>query len=149
MDEGYRRGLAFHEAGHAVVAWCLGLDVIEIAIVDDPKDDSGVKTLPGEDRLSEINRLAVCLAGLEAESFFDAPTHEYGGISDHLKAMEIVGEDVPEEESQARRFAGYARAHELIRAHETQCIELAARLIESGRIGAAEFVQLMGGPKAR
>jgi hypothetical protein len=73
----YRRGLAFHEAGHAVVAWYLGLQVGEIAIVDDPKDDSGTDIATEQEHLPEVDRLAVCLAGLEAESFFEAPTQEY------------------------------------------------------------------------
>jgi hypothetical protein len=60
--------------------------------------------------------------------------------------MEIIGEDVPEEESRVRRYAGYERAGELIRAYEAQCRLLAARLIKNGLVGAAEFGQLMGGP---
>ncbi len=79
---------------------------------------------------------------------FDAYTHEYGAISDYRKVMEIIGEidgDIPEEESRARRDAGHQRANELIRANEPRCRRLAERLIEEGRVEAAEFLQLMDG----
>src|SRR5262245_13730990 len=95
-----RRGAAFHEAGHAVVAWCLRLQVNSIAIGlcgDDTKGRTCIAS--DQSHLPIVDRLALCLAGLDAEEFFDAPTHEYAGVHDLDRAREIIVEDTLEEDT--------------------------------------------------
>jgi hypothetical protein len=65
-----RRGIAFHEAGHAVVAWALDCHVKETAIIG---DDGKTSILCDYKRLGFGDRLALCLAGQVAEVLYDAP----------------------------------------------------------------------------
>jgi hypothetical protein len=98
-----------------------------------------------QQHLSKVDRLAICLAGLEAQEVFQTPTHERAGYSDLGKAIEIIGEDASEEQSRALRKAGYDRARELMLLHDTKLIRLAIRLTEQGSIEPHEFVELMNG----
>jgi hypothetical protein len=59
------RGMAFHEAGHAVVAWSLNLRVESIYIREIGAGNSATKTDP-PDRLPFMDQLATLAAGLEA-----------------------------------------------------------------------------------
>jgi ATP-dependent Zn protease len=155
----YRCGPAFHEAGHAVVAWSLGLPVDGVAIGledDETKGCAWIATAQGH--LSLIDRLAVWLAGIEAEDFFHSWTHELAGVSDLDNAKGVIeaetpDEDVPEEKIDALLNAGHARARELIAGNEIRCRRLAARLEEQRQVSADEFRRMMtnliGGPGLR
>src|SRR5256885_2180453 len=86
-----RLGAAYHEAGHAVVAWALGLPVGRIAINDDGPP-AGTTEIGSTEHLPATDRLAVCLAGVEAQHLFACPTHEHAGFSDYAKVLDIIGE---------------------------------------------------------
>lgn len=66
--ERYSRGTAYHEAGHAVVAWSCDLHVGPISI--SAEDASGKARISPADRLMLIEQIAVCAAGYEAENVF-------------------------------------------------------------------------------
>jgi ATP-dependent Zn protease len=150
MDDSNKAcGAAFHEAGHAVVAWHLGVPVSDIAIGIGCDDTKGYAQI-GSDQshLPLIDRLAIWLAGIEAQDFFHAPTHENAGTYDVDKATQIVGEgvydrEIPEAEIQRLLDAGQARARELIVGNEVRCRRLAARLEEREQVSAEEFRHLM------
>ena len=59
----HRKSTAIHEAGHAVVAWALGLKLgrIRIAIDGDPTK-GGAEIEEDQDHLPLIDRLAICVA---------------------------------------------------------------------------------------
>ena len=144
MSDNHRRGAAFHEAGHAVVAWSLGLQVGDIAIgIDGDDAKGGAQIAADQHHLSVIDRVAICLAGLEAQAHFESPTHPYAGIRDFDRVRQIIGEDISEDESSALRNAGFERAREKIIENEVQYRRLADRLLEHGRVCAAEFMELM------
>ena len=66
-DVDMARGAAFHETGHAVVAWSLGLEVAHIVIGIGGDDSKGHANITSDqDHLPLIDRLAVRLAGIEA-----------------------------------------------------------------------------------
>jgi ATP-dependent Zn protease len=69
-----RRGAAYHEAGHAVVAWALGLQIGEIEIAIGGDDAKGNAEIENDEGLPLIDRLAICVAGMEAQDLFSAPT---------------------------------------------------------------------------
>ena len=127
------RGAAFHEAGDVVVARHLGLSVgvIEIGIDGDPA--KGKAEISDDDQLSLIDQLALCAAGIEAQEMFDAPTHDVAGFGDGVKIFNLL-EDIPVEQRKALRFAGYARAIEILKLHRDEVEQLADRLLRERRI---------------
>src|SRR5712671_5282064 len=121
-----RLGAAYHEAGHAVVAWSLGLTVGAMSINEDDPTAGCVDIGPTE-HLPTTDRLAVCLAGMEAQYLFGFPTHADAGYSDVTKALDIIGEDLSEKES---LDTGYVRARDLIHTHRSKVARLAERLAD-------------------
>ncbi len=139
-----RRGAAYHEAGHAVVAWALGLQIGDIVIGvggDDAK--GGTDIARDQAHLCKIDRIAICLAGLEAQEVFQAPIHEFAGARDLGMVIEIIGQDASEEQHRELRCAGYRRARELILIHEARVVRLATRLVERSEVKRQEFIDLM------
>jgi hypothetical protein len=141
-----RQGAAYHEAGHAVVTWALGVAVGKITVGvsgDEAKGGTDIATAQGH--LSGIDRLAISFAGIEAQDVFQRPTHELAGFSDVAKAMELIGYDVPEDERRHLFDAGHRRARELILLHESKISRLATSLVQQGTIEPTEFIALMKG----
>jgi ATP-dependent Zn protease len=138
-----RIGAAYHEAGHAVIAWVLGLEPAKIEIGIDG-DESAGKTMVGSDEhLPELDRLAICYAGMVAQEIFECPTHENAGVSDYAKMIEILGDEISEEESLERRNAAYARAREILLANKAKIERLALHLVDKVHISGSNFLELI------
>jgi hypothetical protein len=137
-----RLGAATHEAGHAVVAWSLGLSVGEIEIGITGDDTKGKADIGADEHLRIVDRIAICLAGIEAQVVFDCPTHELAGFSDYAKVAALV-EGLSEAESLELRNAGSRHARDLIITHKVKLQRLAARLVDRGAVNGAEFALLM------
>jgi hypothetical protein len=60
-------GVAYHEAGRAVVASCLGLIVSAIEIGIDDDDAKGAIDIADDQLRPLTDRTALCAAGLEAQ----------------------------------------------------------------------------------
>ena len=140
MNNNGQYDAAFHEAGHAVVAWALGLAVGEIAIRIRGDDTAGNAAIECSAHLPPVDRIAVCLAGLEAQQMFECPIHGLAGVSDYAKIVEIVGDCVSEEERRKLIDAGSVRARELLTAHKAQVRRLATSLSQQGRIDAGSLL---------
>jgi hypothetical protein len=69
-------GTCFHEAGHAVVAAALGLEVQNIRINKD--DESGHTEVSGHTP-SFIEQVACCFAGVEAQAIWEHPSKHLAG----------------------------------------------------------------------
>ncbi|BBZ94535.1 hypothetical protein ACMA5K_27125 [Bradyrhizobium diazoefficiens] len=140
--ESDQRGAAFHEAGHIVVAWSLGLAVggAEIAIGGD--DAKGTAEVQTPDHLDLLDQLAVCAAGLEAQELFEAPTHDIGGVGDYGQMWNLL-EDVEEEDRRSLIDKGHARASELVSAHRETVERIAAALLQKKRLDADEVARLL------
>jgi hypothetical protein len=63
------------------VALALGLHVARVEIFD--TDYSGGADVAGADSLSLVDQIAVCVAGVNANHMFKAPSHELAAFSDH------------------------------------------------------------------
>ena len=77
-----------------MVAHALGLQVGEIVIAiggDDAKGGTDIAT--DQQHLPVVDRIAVCVAGLEAQAFFHAPTHDHAGLADFGKVIEIIEDE--------------------------------------------------------
>ena len=131
---------AYHEAGHAVVAWCLGLEVQCINIR--PDDAGGSAVIGTAEHLAMVDRIAVAVAGAEAEHVFAQKTHELG-IYDDMGVLVTLLDEILEPEAMQLRQDGYRRAHDLLVAHKDKVTRLAERLVEVQTVDAAEFLRLM------
>jgi len=141
----YLWGMAFHEAGHAVVAWSLNLRVESIYIREIGAGNSETKTVP-PDHLPLMDQLATLAAGLEAGQAFNCPLHEDAGDRDRLTAITLVlehHEGLASDEIQSHLAAGHARARELLSEHQERVIRLAEHLCDVRQVDAAEFLGLM------
>jgi hypothetical protein len=145
-DERYPRGTAYHEAGHAVVAWSLGLEVGPINVLEE--DASGGAQIGSADHLGLVEQIAVCAAGYTAENTFDHRTHYWAAAKDYDRIRNLLQANAIEEgpAAVAMRQQGYDCAHARLLAHEARVIRIAERLVQDGSIDAAEFLRLMDLP---
>jgi ATP-dependent Zn protease len=145
MTDGDRRGAAYHEAGHVVVAWSLGLPVGNIAISINGDDAAGKSDIGTAAHLPIVDQLAVCLAGLEAQNLFEAHTHDLAGMGDFAKVLEIIDEDqLSPEQSRALREAGEKRARELLTENKSKVTAVALHLLEHGGLEVGGLLKLLG-----
>jgi ATP-dependent Zn protease len=143
LSERYPRGTAYHEAGHAVVAWSLGLALGAVSVSDD--DASGSTQIGPSDHLPLVEQIAVCSAGIAAVEICGHPINELAGFKDHERIMHVIEvHGVSEEEQgQALRKEGYSFARARLEAHWSKVATLAELLVEHGRIEASEVMFLM------
>lgn len=137
-----RRGNAYHEAGHIVVARALGLKVGASAIGIKGDNSAGNTEIERDKPLPLIDKIAVCAAGLESQSVFDAPMHCYASVKDEAEIIEL-SEDLDETSRLARRNDGYQRAHELIKAHAAKVDQIARNLLAKGSLDQTEVCGLL------
>jgi ATP-dependent Zn protease len=138
-----RYAAAYGQAGHAVVAWCLGLCVQEIGILDDENDEAGTIDFACSSHLPLIDRIAVCLAGLEARDLVKLPAYQLAEMSGIPKAIDILSEGLSETQIKSLRDAGHRRARYLLSVHRNKVDRLAAHLIQCGKIDASELMELL------
>lgn len=131
------RGVAFHEAGHAVVARFYGLTVGEIAIGIGDSNANGRTRIALDEHLPLIDRIAVCMAGVAAQDLFNCPSREWLGMADYVKVGELVA-GLADGESLEIRVVGYQRACEILRMRGPDVKRLAGRLIDQRRIVIAD-----------
>jgi ATP-dependent Zn protease len=136
-DDGLR-GVAYHEAGHAVVALALGLQVARVEIF--PEDHSGDTEIAGADDLPLVDQIAICVAGMNAGEMFHAPaSHEYANSGDHGKVIELLY-DIAEAESDVLRDKGHQRAWDLLGVHASSVEDIAAQLLAQRKIDLTGYV---------
>jgi hypothetical protein len=113
----FRWSAAVHEAGHAIVAWGLGLSIGGLEIFD--ADGAGRSWIGENAHLGIVDRIAVCAAGMEAVALFDAGTHHQAGYSDQGKIIELLTER-PEAEHDTIREEGHQRARAMLERHRIE-----------------------------
>ena len=129
------KGLAYHEAGHAVVAWALGLRVIGISL--GTKGDGGLNTLLDEAYPPSLFQALVINRGAAAaEDLFAAPTRSLAGVRDRYQAEHEILPRLKRKKSRAMEEA-YQRARKLLQLHSDRAVRVAEYLIEHGTIDAA------------
>ena len=141
----YLWGMAFHEAGHAVVAWLLNLRVESICICEIGAGNSQTKT-DAPDHLSLMHQLATLATGLEAGRVFNRPLPEEVGYRDRLMAITLVREHhkgLAWDDIQSHLATGHAHARELLLEHRNRVIRVAEHLRDVRHIDAVEFLGLM------
>jgi len=141
---------AFHEAGHAIVAWSLDLQVDGIYL--DLAGNSGHAMIaPAKDR---IQQATVWYAGFEAEDIFKGPAafvraeDDFQSAYDHLttELREKFGPRKMLYSPEGRRLQVSCRAcaQELLRQHKDRVERVAKELLQSPHeIKRERFEQLM------
>ena len=141
-----RRSTAIHEAGHVVVAWALDLPVGSMQIGCNGDDTAGRSEIDESARqLSLIDRIALCIAGMEAQLLFGCESthlHADAGSSDFGKIIEML-DDLTEGEADTIRSKGYDRAAELLVCRRPLIERIAERLAISGKLEQAEVLALL------
>ena len=136
IDDGLR-GVAHHEAGHAVVALALGLCVARVEIFNE--DSSGGTDVENADHLPIVDRIAICVAGMNANHMFNAPTHELAAFQDHVRVRNLIL-DIDEADGDVLRDEGHQRAWDLLKAHASSVEDIAAQLLAQHKIDLTGYV---------
>jgi hypothetical protein len=137
IDDGLR-GIAYHEAGHAVAALALDLVVARVEIFHE--DHSGAADVQTSDHLPLVDQIAICVAGMAAEKMFDAHAlHELAHMGDHGKVIELIM-DIDETEGDVLRDRGHQRAWDLLKVHASSVKDIAAQLLAERKIDLTGYV---------
>src|SRR5215831_15947163 len=88
VTDKFPRATAYHEAGHAVVAWLFGLPVSNITIKS--QDASGGTDVANVGQLPTLKQVAFLAAGYTAERVFQCEGHQWMALDDHAKIMEVL-----------------------------------------------------------
>ncbi|MET4086675.1 hypothetical protein [Bradyrhizobium sp. S3.5.5] len=132
------RAVAYHEAGHAVVALAFGLRVARVEIF--PEDYSGGADAEDAEHLSLEDQIAICVAGMVAEDMFDAPaSHELAHCGDHGRVIELLDE-IDEAAADELRDKGHQRAWDLLKAHTASVEDIASQLLAHRKIDLSGYV---------
>ena len=134
-DDGLR-GAAYHEAGHAVVALALGLQVARVEIFG---TDLGATDVAPTDHLPLVDRLAIAVSGINANHMFKAPMSMSASNGDRGRVLELV-RDISKAESYTLREQGHQRAWDLLRLHRASVEHIAAQLLAERKIDLTGFV---------
>jgi hypothetical protein len=141
----YPRGIAYHEAGHAVVAWALGLRVgISRPFYDDVTGWQGETKIDDASReLSLTEKIALRASGYTAEKVFRCPAHEQAVHEGNLKIYRLLmDKGIAEADHPPRVAEGNAIARAYLEAHRSQVIALAEHLAECGHVDdASKFLE--------
>jgi hypothetical protein len=138
-----RRRTAFHEAGHAVVGWALGLHVGWVRIEDDynGKADIGIC-----DHLPPVDQIAVAMGGWYGATLSGVePLHDDETLGDHAHALNVTNAASPDDEEagDAVYQEGCERAHELVTRHADLVVLVAAELLKHREIRDEDAVRLL------
>ena len=107
-------------------------------------DESGGTDIAGADRLKQIDQIALWAAGYTAEKIFKCWALPLAAHLDHGKIASILTKaNVPEQDHPALIKQANELAGEILRRCEDKVFPLVDRLVESGRVDGAEFLQLM------
>jgi len=119
-----------------IVAREFGLTVGEIAIGVDGDDAKGRTDIGSAHHLPLIDQIALCVAGVVAQSLFDWPTHNLAGAGDYAKVVKLV-HGMTETNSLKLRNAASARARAILERRATEVERLAQQLLKQRRIKAS------------
>ena len=131
-----RRGAAYHEAGHAIVGLKLGLSLSKIEIGLRGDDSAGMTTFHDDTKLLQpVGRIAICLAGEEAQRIFGAPlsSRRPPHLFDWYEADKLL-EGLLKNEALDLERGGRELACQILKSNEKEVHQLAGALIEYGKV---------------
>ena len=144
------QGLCCHEAGHAVVAFSLGVRVVAVNVFfTEEKGWQGDTKTEGTDHLFWKDQIMLRSAGEAAEGFFDCHAHPRASFHDRGEVDSLLDRTGMREEREARIDEGKARARIILEEYRERALRLIAHLIEHSHVNEPEFLRLMNGEEAR
>ena len=126
-----REGAAHHEAGHVIVARHYGLTVGSIWINE--TDGGGGAKISQDGHLTDVDRIAVCYAGLVAQDHFKMPTNNCAGRQDLKKICEVAN-GMRRQQRRTAADQGMQRARNIIVNNEKELRRLADELARRRRM---------------
>jgi ATP-dependent Zn protease len=139
-----RRRTAYHEAGHAVVGWALGLAVSRMWIED---NGEGRATIQDARHLPLSDQVAVCFGSYAGTDLSGVPQVHLGEF-DHQQAdlftLHVMPDDVSEDHEVPDQIAGRRRADEIIACYPDSVRRLAEALIEHGSLEQDCIAEILG-----
>jgi ATP-dependent Zn protease len=143
--------VAYHEAGHTVVAHSLGIGVERVSIVED-EDSLGISRSPlregfdyylDEDADEYLGKhLVVCQAGAVAEEILTGQLPELEG-NDREGTVEILIRISDPENNVAKHQESMDRAREILRDNWPKVQRLAAALLKHRELSAEQVEDLL------
>lgn len=138
---------ACHEAGHAIVAWSIGLVVRSIHL--DFANNSGHAEIADAEDVT--HRVAVSYAGFEAEDMFKGPAVFVRAKDDFERACEVLktalaqkfGKGLCSPEGRQFQAACRAFAQKRSRKHKAKVRRVAKHLLQHHHVDRATFEQMM------
>jgi hypothetical protein len=146
MAERYPQGFCCHEAGHAVVAFSLGVRVVAVSVFFTEKEGwKGYTKTEGTDHLPWKDQIMLRVAGMAAEEFFNCPEDPRASLHDRGEIASLLDRMGMSEEREALIAEGKARARIILEEHREQTLRLVACLVEHCHVNEPEFLRLMSG----
>jgi ATP-dependent Zn protease len=144
MTEQYSQRLCCHEAGHAVVAFSLGVRVVAVSVFFTEREGwKGDTKTEGTDQLPWKDQIMLRIAGKAAEEFFNCPEDLWASLRDLGEITSLLDRMGMTEERETRIVEGKARARIILEEHREQALRLVACLVEHGHVNEPEFLRLM------
>jgi hypothetical protein len=143
MPDRFPEGVCCHEAGHAVVAFSLGIRVVAVnVILTKEKGWHGKTVTEGMPDLWK-DQIVLRMAGKAAEEVFHCPADPTASFHDMLEVDSLLNRIGMSDEREARIEQGKERARIILEGHREQALRLIAHLVEHGYVKEPEFLQLM------
>jgi hypothetical protein len=134
--ESLRRGAAVHEAGHAIVAWTLGLKVSRLRIGD---DGTGASCIECSAHLPILHQIAVAEAGMAAVELAGPPPSPQAGLADAVKIGNLLY-GYPEDQHAQLICDGRECAREILVGRLTILTDLSDALARFGLLDATALL---------
>jgi hypothetical protein len=143
LPENCPRRVAFHEAGHVVVGWALGLEIGGTRI---RPDGTGGADIAASDSLPLVDRVAIYMAGIVAAEMSGVEAvHEKEIWGDMGEVVSIGSREHPGDESAqlALMRAGRVRAASILTVHGAVLSRLSNELERAGELDAEAVARLL------
>jgi hypothetical protein len=138
---------AYHEAGHAVVLWTIGVSPVGGLHLDHVKQGGRVDSdRRAAKRLPPVHEIAFWFAGYEAEQTFRRPGRTSAAVVDLGEVQRVLRETKTRLRGPSLRRKGRDLARARLREHEAGVHRLARELVEQSSVSLERFLELVKGP---
>jgi hypothetical protein len=141
-----RRRVAFHEAGHAVIAWALGLEVGWVRLLPDTDNSAGKIDRQTANHLPSEDQIAVLVGGWCGAEISGVPQlYPAEFDTDLAQIFGVMFRSYPDDDAaqDALRERGIARVQELADQYEDSIRLIADELERRGELLAGEVAHLL------